>query len=142
MTLIKLLIKLCPSARTLPPFLCQCSALRVFIAKATQIRKKSKVTTGPVKCIGCHKLASFILKSADDVCISNRDEAMCILSENWVQHFQKLHPNIKDLNLEQKRLEQKFKNEETEMMAKFKFSDHPFTGKEMNEVLEKLKNNK
>ena len=67
---------------------------------------------------------------------------MCILSENWVQHFQKLHPNINDLNLEQKRLEQKFKNEETEMMAKFKFLDHPFTGKEMNEVLEKLKNNK
>ena len=30
--------------RTLPPFLCQCSVLRVFKAKATQIRRKSKQT--------------------------------------------------------------------------------------------------
>ena len=42
MTVIKQLINLWLSARTLPPFLCQCSVLRVFKAKARQIRRKSK----------------------------------------------------------------------------------------------------
>ena len=42
MTVIIRLINLWPSLSTLPPFLCQCSVLRVFKAKATQIRRKSK----------------------------------------------------------------------------------------------------
>ena len=38
------LIKLLPSARTLPPFLCQCFVLLIFKAKATRIWRKSKQT--------------------------------------------------------------------------------------------------